>query len=132
MLVSTLLPVYLVAFVILLVIAPSLVQSVRLYGKRNKFRCRQCGTCCRFKTVPVTADDIRRLESAGYTDFVLTKPELSLRRVNGRCVFVKDDKCTVYEHRPNVCREYPFFRIYGVGYAARASFCPAMEALKDE
>jgi Fe-S-cluster containining protein len=38
----------------------------------------------------------------------------------------------VHESRPNVCRDFPFFRTCGAGFAQRASFCPALEALENE
>ena len=82
--------------------------------------------------IPVTEDDVKRLEAAGYKDFTEYHGELCMKRVKGRCVFLVDDKCSVHEHRPQVCRNFPFFKIYGVGYAAKASFCPSMEKLKNE
>ena len=53
-----------------------------------------------------------------------------MKRVNGKCVFLKDDKCSAYEHRPTVCREFPFFTEYGIGYARNLRFCPALEELE--
>ncbi|MFH1056134.1 MAG: YkgJ family cysteine cluster protein [Candidatus Altiarchaeota archaeon] len=111
---------------------PQALRSMRLYVRRDKFRCRMCGTCCRFSVIPLTPEDVKRLEVGGYKDFSEKRNgELALKRLNGRCLFVKDDKCTVYEHRPQVCREFPFFKLYGIGYAEKASFCPGMEALKN-
>jgi Fe-S-cluster containining protein len=122
---------YLLAVAILLVNLPQAWTSIRLYLKRGRFSCMMCGTCCRFRVIPLTKEDVRRLESGGHRDFTTKKGELCLKRAMGRCVFSKDDKCSVYELRPAVCREFPFFKVYGIGYAEKASFCPAMEKLKD-
>lgn len=30
------------------------------------------------------------------------------KTVNGKCIFLKDSLCTIYSHRPLICRFYPF------------------------
>jgi len=124
------LTVFAVTFAVLLASVPPMIKSLRLYRRHDRFRCTSCGDCCRIRIIPISREDIRRLEAAGYRDFTAERGEPAMRRVNGRCVFLKDDRCSVYEHRPRVCREFPFFRVYGVGYAERASFCPALEELE--
>jgi Fe-S-cluster containining protein len=128
---SALLILFAFAFLAVAVNARSWRRSMGLYQRRRDFRCRMCGNCCRFRVTPLRAEDVRRLEQAGYRDFTAEKGELSLRRVNGRCVFLEGDSCTVYEVRPQVCREFPFFKVYGVGYAQSFSICPALEELDD-
>ncbi len=117
--------------VVFFVALPDAVKSIRLYSRRDRFKCMMCGTCCRFKHIQLTSEDIIRLEAAGKKDFFKNQNgEKSLKRVRGRCVFVKDDKCTVHEIRPTVCRSFPFFKIYGIGYAQKSSFCPALDELQ--
>jgi uncharacterized protein len=111
--------------------APSFAGDMRLFSRRARFGCRMCGNCCRFRVTPLTSEDVKRLEAAGHADFFRTAGELMLRRVNGRCVFLKDDRCTVHDVRPQVCRDFPFFRACGIGYAQKASFCPGLEELED-
>jgi Fe-S-cluster containining protein len=111
-------------------ILPETYRSMRRYGKRGKFRCTMCGNCCRFRITPLTKDDVSRLENAGYSGFSDYKGELCMKRINGKCFFLKDDRCTVHEHRPRVCRDFPFFRELGIGYAKPNSFCPAQEELE--
>ena len=109
---------------------PSIIRSIMVYRRKGDFKCKGCGNCCRFRVTPLLAEDVKRLEAAGYRDFTANvKGELSTKRVGGRCIFLKDDRCTAYEHRPTVCREFPFFKEYGIGYGRRLSFCPAMEEL---
>ena len=123
--------VMLISFLVALVNVPEFIRSSRLYRRRDGFRCTCCGNCCRFKVTPLKRSDVKRLEDAGLRYFYETRGELRLKRVNGRCIFLKDDRCTVHESRPQVCRDFPFFVEWGLGYAQRVSFCPAMEALEN-
>jgi uncharacterized protein len=113
-----------------LVNVPSALKCVGLYGRRDRFKCQMCGNCCRLRIVPLTDEDIKRLQAAGHKDFTDLAGEPHLRRVQGRCVFLKDDKCSVHECRPDVCRDFPFFKFHGIGYARQVSFCPALEELR--
>jgi Fe-S-cluster containining protein len=131
MLVEMSITVYAVAVLILLLLLPSWYKGSRLYAKRDRFRCTLCGNCCRFRITPITEEDVKLLEKAGYKGFWERKGELKMRRDNGRCVFLKDDRCAVHEHRPQVCREFPFFKECGIGYVRKASFCPALEELEN-
>jgi len=98
-----------------------------------RFRCAGCGTCCRL-WVPITTADVRRLAAgtglgagelvqfvaaAEFTDGVedLTVVALGarkrrmvmcLRERGDGCRFLAPDRCLAYEHRPLVCREFPF------------------------
>ena len=123
---------YLVVFFAIVFSAPPTVKSIMLYRKRGRFRCTMCGNCCRLRIINLAKEDIVRLQAAGNKDFVAAGGEPRLRRVRGKCIFLKDDRCLVHEHRPKVCREFPFFKVWGVGYAREASFCPAMERLQNE
>ncbi|MCX6695411.1 MAG: YkgJ family cysteine cluster protein [Candidatus Altiarchaeota archaeon] len=116
------------AFLILL---PNLVLNVLMGLNESRFKCMQCGNCCRLKIIHLTKEDVVRLEKAGYADFTEMKGgEVTFRRVNGRCLFNKDDNCSVYEHRARVCREFPFFTIYGIPYCRIMSYCPAQDELR--
>jgi Fe-S-cluster containining protein len=35
--------------------------------------------------------------------------KISGKKEDGACVFLRDDGCSIYEHRPDVCREYDAF-----------------------
>ena len=126
--------IFLMVATVMVVVAsgPQFVRSVRLYRVRDRFKCVSCGNCCRFRVTPLLAGDVVRLESAGLSGFAdRYGGEACMKRVRGRCMFLKDDRCSVYEHRPRVCRSFPFFSSCGIGYAERASFCPAMEELEN-
>lgn len=82
-------------------------------------------TCCRFKRLPLWPYDVLRLRRAldlpSYA--VLEKyaelefdpksgwPALRLKLdEEGKCPFVSEDGCRVYNHRPAACRVYPLAR----------------------
>ena len=69
-----------------------------------------CHDCCVDTRMPLCLADIRRLRRLGYRmdDFlVLVHGERRLRNVDGRCFFLGDSGCSVYEIRPAGCRFYP-------------------------
>ncbi len=61
--------------------------------------------------MPLSQDDVRRLERLGYRkeDFSIVVGGIRrLRNVSGRCFFLSPDgRCTVYSERPEGCRLYP-------------------------
>ncbi len=60
--------------------------------------------------MPLTEEDIRRIESLGYRreEFSISNGIVRLRNVNGKCYFLDDgNRCRIYEHRPEGCRLYP-------------------------
>jgi Fe-S-cluster containining protein len=74
--------------------------------------CAGCTACCRTgaRLSLDAGDDI------GSYDHVLVPPHpglksgdgliAELRQVDGRCVYLGDDGCTIYERRPKVCRSF--------------------------
>jgi Fe-S-cluster containining protein len=123
---------YLIVFAALIVSAPLALKSNLLYRRRGRFKCTMCGNCCRLRIINLTKEDVKVLESAGKKGFAEPEGEPRLKRVNGKCVFLKDDRCSIHGIRPQVCRDFPFFRTWGIGYAREASFCPAMDNLQNE
>jgi Fe-S-cluster containining protein len=70
-----------------------------------------CGKCCYQTEMPLTEEDIERIEKLGYRrqDFVVkVNGVYRLRNVNGKCFFLDEsNRCKIYEHRPIGCRIYP-------------------------
>ncbi len=86
----------------------------------------------------LTEDDIRRIESLGYSRSFFT--ELGedgiyrLRNVSGACVFLDRQKglCRIYPYRPFGCRIYPVIYDFRQGFTLD-SLCPAIDTIdKDE
>ncbi len=89
-----------------------------------KYDCAKCpGFCCSYPRIEVSEDDLERLAAHLQRDVdevrrqhtrLYDKTERILRRqkdtIYGQiCGFFDTDKrrCTVYEGRPDVCRQYP-------------------------
>lgn len=115
--------------------------------------CAGCGHCCRELVVPVTDADVRRLARATgrapgsfvrlygtvhcefdeddptIADLAAGRRFLGLRKAEGRCVFLdRDNRCTVYPHRPRTCRTFPFdVRFDDRGNVRRVSRIPCGE-----
>ncbi len=70
-----------------------------------------CGKCCFETEMPLTEEDLRRIESLGYRkeEFSISFAGIvRLRNVNGKCYFLDEkNRCRIYEHRPEGCRLYP-------------------------
>ena len=105
-------------------------RAYLLSKRRHEFRCLKCGKCCILKVEP-TAGDIKRIESAGRRrrDFMEGR---FLKRVKGRCIFLKRQGrhyiCSIHEHKPAVCRAWPFTGVFRSRFLFRRTFsCPAME-----
>lgn len=94
---------------------------------QKTFKCTFCGECCR-PLVKVSEKDILKIEELGIdgNDFLdydpLDKKAKSvLKQKNNVCFFLKrrGEKyyCGIYDHRPDNCRRYPFYKkevkIYG-------------------
>ncbi len=92
--------------------------------KGIRFECQGSGNCCvsrgTYGFVYLSKKDIKKL-SIGFktteqnfvknycqkTDGFIHLKEL--KKNNGNCIFLKDNKCTVYKLRPIQCRTWPFW-----------------------
>lgn len=111
--------------------------------------CTQCGNCCRSLMINVDEADAARLsvhlqleKEDFYNRYVERSSQGSLAVMNTiPCHFLSENKCTVYEARPNECREFP--GLHHLGFTKRLftifmhyERCPiiynVVEKLKDE
>ena len=70
----------------------------------------KCGACCRYQKIHVTRDDIRKItENTKHKnlDIKNDKNGSFLDGSKGGCPFLKDNACTIWEHRPLICYLYP-------------------------
>jgi uncharacterized protein len=54
--------------------------------------------------------DIEKIQKLGYEPKIFSKEHngwLQLKNTRGRCMFHDDNKCTIYENRPEGCLLYP-------------------------
>ncbi len=82
--------------------------------RRVDFDCLTCGSCCRANEVVLEPDDLVRLRARPE----LVKRPFAKRRADGKVVLVllrnkdckhlgHDNRCGIYELRPNACRSFP-------------------------
>jgi Fe-S-cluster containining protein len=94
-----------------------------------------CGKCCHNTEMPLTEEDIKRIESLGYDrrDFTVKIDGIyRLRNVNGKCFFLdEDNRCKIYEYRPLGCRIYPIVLDLERG-AVVDDLCPKKNEIREE
>ena len=92
------------------------------YPKNIRFVCNKCAICCgntekRDRTILLLGVEAQRIskEIRKTTREFACKTESSGPYVyqmkktgEGKCVFLKDNLCAIYEIRPLICRFYPF------------------------
>ena len=98
------------------------MSGVFEYPKHVGFVCTRCGRCCgdtedTVRHVLLLESDADRVsketlvdvhefadEIVGFEPYIykMKKPE------DGKCFFLKDNRCSIYELRPLICRFYPF------------------------
>jgi hypothetical protein len=79
------------------------------------FDCLTCANCCKTIGPRLTAQDIERMAkflkmklSDFYSRYIIADEDDDLVFASHPCPFLEsDNRCTVYEHRPKACREYP-------------------------
>ena len=92
------------------------------YPRNLRFRCIKCGLCCgdtekRYRNIFLLrkeAEEIAREILKPIYAFAVKSEEMvpyyykMKKGENGKCVFLKNEKCTIYSVRPLICRFYPF------------------------
>ncbi len=76
--------------------------------------CTQCGNCCRVLDVYLTEADANRLQPVANVPITAIVADASAHGewgcfVQQPCRFLHGKMCSVYQHRPESCRDYPFF-----------------------
>jgi Fe-S-cluster containining protein len=118
-------------------VSPLVATKATLEALQAKFACRRCGWCCtKFFGLILTEEDMRRLgvpEEEWDTQFELMDKCYVLRepcRYYDRAT----EGCSVYEKRPDICRDFPVHNIkcadgrHHLGVAAECR--AAVEALR--
>lgn len=72
-----------------------------------------CEKCCQDREIILTHDDINRLLTMGHYEQTFARASdwgYNLKEMifqDGKCVFLKDGNCSVYDNRPTACRIFP-------------------------
>ena len=93
------------------------------YPTTVRFRCIKCGICCgdteektrHILLLSAEAEQIAKTTAQPIFKFA-TKIrdkapyvyEMKKRAEDGKCVFLENNRCTIYSMRPLICRFYPF------------------------
>ena len=92
-----------------------------------------CGKCCYQTEMPLTKEDIERIERLGYRreDFAIkVNGVYRLRNVNGKCYFLDEsNRCVIYDHRPIGCRIYPIIFDITSNRAIVDDLCPRKDKI---
>jgi len=71
-------------------------------------KCKQCGDCCKNLILPLTQyanDDVKKwLEYHGVE--VIDKNPFTYIKIPLKCSKLVNNKCSIYDTRPETCREY--------------------------
>ena len=62
---------------------------------------------CEFKEIPAT--ELRKYSGRDFYIWAVNNKVLQIRKIDGRCIFLKNNKCEIYPIRPYVCRLFPFW-----------------------
>lgn len=77
------------------------------------FHCGKCGECCRICPISVTLKEVEtishilKMEPPKFIN-AFCEVERGMFRIKAPCPLLSENKCSIYEHRPKVCRLYPF------------------------
>ena len=85
---------------------------------QNRIDCTKCANCCRQSIVSLRGAEIARIaaffrmdEAAVIEHFTAPDAESpharTLRTGKNGCVFLKDNRCSIYPARPESCRNFP-------------------------
>ena len=90
---------------------PLLPNTQTIWKAIKRFKCiENCGGCCHYGIVPVTAYDVKRLSDNGIDlEKTIWSASDGSAHLNASpdCQFLKDNKCTIYNIRPECCFVYP-------------------------
>ena len=78
------------------------------------FDCTACGACCHDNKVVLDEEDVQRFVDGGRKDLLRRVSKkgivrlLPLARTKEKpCVHLQEKRCTIYDVRPNMCRDFP-------------------------
>jgi len=91
------------------------------YPKHVRFRCMRCALCCGDTEDKIRSVLLLEIEAERVSQKTLkvigefaekigdSEPYIyRMKKTDEKCVFLKDDSCSIYQIRPLICRFYPF------------------------
>jgi len=71
----------------------------------NEFECRKCGQCCKVFKLDVNNKEELQQKFRDHFGFALKSSKIEAV-FYGECEFLKDNQCTNYENRSDICKNY--------------------------
>lgn len=92
------------------------------YPENVKFKCVRCGVCCgdtkqKTRRILLLRSEVEKIASFTCRPILDFSVEIEdgdpyvyemKKSKEGKCVFLKDDQCSIYSLRPLICVFYPF------------------------
>jgi Fe-S-cluster containining protein len=75
-------------------------------GDAGPVACGRCSACCYYDGIPVDKQRDRQRLPHLLTEQNADGDVVLRRRADGACVHLGEHGCTVYEHRPTICRSF--------------------------
>src|SRR5271169_2042973 len=70
--------------------------------------CTQCANCCRSLQLELTGSELHAIaKTHGQSIEAFEEKSMSEGIVNPPCPMLNGNLCSIYEHRPDVCRSFP-------------------------
>lgn len=111
------------------------------------YGCQKCGVCCKTFNVHVQNKELQqlialaeekgmKLETIGKELILAPSDVKSLGNYMFKfpCVFLENNKCSIYNSRPLICKTFPFRFIFGSDFLDLAGYhiCPMATQILDE
>ena len=79
--------------------------------------CDDCAKCCegKFAIAPLILEDFKKVKDYFDIRAIILNDEVipvMILAKDGKCRYLENSKCTIYEKRPPACRIYPFSPFY--------------------
>jgi hypothetical protein len=88
-------------------------------GDAGPVPCGGCTACCYYEGIPVDAKRDRQRLPHLLTERNADRELVLQRRADGACIHLGERGCTVYEHRPGVCRSFDCRAFAAMGIVER-------------
>ncbi|MEM2904182.1 MAG: YkgJ family cysteine cluster protein [Candidatus Bathyarchaeia archaeon] len=120
------------------------IETAVSYPSGLRFECQRCSRCCtdteaRERRIVLLRAEVELIARAkGITPETFAFPNaavglpyrFSMKKMGGKCIFLRGTECAVYEARPLVCRFYPFelkrSRRGGYEFTVTREDCPGL------
>lgn len=100
----------------------------------NKIDCTKCANCCKIISPILEKEDIKRIvlhlkiEEEKFIQTCTEKEGRGIKLKSKPCVFLKENKCQIYNARPNACKEFPYLKKdlkeRTIQFLGNAEICP--------